>query len=214
MFTGIIEEIGSIKNIIRGSGFSRLIIGADKIFSDLKLGDSVAVNGICLTADSLTADTFAADVMPETLQHSSLGRLLPGDRVNLERAMPINGRFGGHIVSGHIDGTGTVAKIASDRNAVRISVRAPSGILKYIIKKGSITIDGISLTVTDVDESTFGVSIIPHTGGGTTLLERGVGDTVNLENDVLAKYVERLMTATEEPPESSISIEFLQQHGF
>lgn len=214
MFTGIIEEIGTVKNISKGSSFSRLVIGASVIFSDLKLGDSVAVNGVCLTADSISSDTFTADVMPETLKHSSLGSLSPGSLVNLERAMLMDGRFGGHIVSGHIDGTGSISKITNDGNAVRIRIAVSSDILKYIIKKGSITIDGISLTVTDVDQSGFGVSIIPHTGGGTTLLDKRAGDIVNLENDIIGKYIERLMSASDETKQSNISLGFLQKHGF
>lgn len=184
------------------------------IFDDLRLGDSVSVNGVCLTADNIDGKTFTADVMPETLISSSLGSLSPGSRVNLERAMALGSRFGGHIVSGHIDGTGTVARITKDGNAVRIRVEADSGLLRYIIKKGSITIDGISLTVTDVDSLSFGVSIIPHTGSGTTLLEKRPGDTVNLENDIVGKYIERLIIHEEESKDSAITMDFLEKYGF
>lgn len=214
MFTGIIEEIGKIKSKNGTSSGYRLVIEADLIFDGLKPGDSVSVNGVCLTADAIDGKTFAADVMPETMISSSLGSLSPGSRINLERAMALGGRFGGHIVSGHIDGTGTISKVINDGNAVRIRVETGSGLLRYIIKKGSIAIDGISLTVTDVDSSGFGVSIIPHTGSGTVLLEKKPGDTVNLENDIVGKYVERFMKTGDEPKKSAITLEFLEEYGF
>jgi len=220
MFTGIIEEVGTVKHISVNSSGSRLAISGNIILSDLKPGDSVAVNGVCLTADNIIADTFAADIMPETLSNSSLGKLSPGSRVNLERAMYASGRFGGHIVSGHIDGTGTIFKVTKDGNAVRIRVIAASSLLRYIIKKGSITVDGVSLTVTDVGDSDFGVSVIPHTCAETTLLERRPGDTVNLENDIVAKYIERFLLpkiaegSSMEKKSGHISLEFLLKHGF
>lgn len=214
MFTGIIEEIGTLKSISKNGINYRLAIEANIIFEDLKLGDSVAVNGVCLTADRIVGNTFLADVMPETLNHSSLGSLVSGSEVNLERAMALGARFGGHIVSGHIDGTGTITKMTNDGNAVRIRVDTSADILKYIIKKGSITIDGISLTVTDVDTSGFGVSIIPHTGGGTTLLDKKPGEIVNLENDIVGKYIERLMKPKNEQDQSHITMDFLYKSGF
>lgn len=214
MFTGIIEERGNILSISSGATFARLRIGGSVIFDDLKLGDSVSVNGVCLTATVLGNNWFEADVMPETMTHSSLGALRSGSKVNLERAMPADGRFGGHFVSGHIDGTGTVQSLQNDGNAVRVRITAAPDVLRYIIKKGSVAIDGISLTVTDVDAASFGVSIIPHTGTETTLLEKVPGDVVNLENDILGKYVEQLMTSVPESTDSGVTMDFLIQNGF
>jgi len=214
VFTGIIEERGNILSISSGATFARLRIGGSVIFDDLKLGDSVSVNGVCLTATVLGNNWFEADVMPETMTHSSLGALRSGSKVNLERAMPADGRFGGHFVSGHIDGTGTVQSLQNDGNAVRVRITAAPDVLRYIIKKGSVAIDGISLTVTDVDAASFGVSIIPHTGTETTLLEKVPGDVVNLENDILGKYVEQLMTSVPESTDSGVTMDFLIQNGF
>lgn len=190
MFTGIIEETGSIQSV----GGGKLCVQAKKVLGGgTKIGDSIAVNGVCLTVTSMTDSFFTADVMPETLSRSNLGSLKKGSRVNLERAMAANGRFGGHIVSGHIDGTGTISKLEKDGNAVWVYISAPKSILNLIIEKGSIAIDGISLTVAKVNDREFAVSVIPHTGEETTLLSKEAGDTVNLENDVIGKYVQKLM---------------------
>lgn len=194
MFTGIIEEKGSIKNITHGAKSAVLYIKADKIMSDVKIGDSVAVNGVCLTATGIMADGFTADVMAETLRRSSLGTLKAGDKVNLERAMSAYGRFGGHIVSGHIDGTGTIKEYKREDNAIWVTIACGRNLLKYIVEKGSIAIDGISLTVAVVSDSYFKVSIIPHTAAETTLIDKKPGDSVNLENDIVGKYVEKLMS--------------------
>ncbi|WP_295717549.1 riboflavin synthase [uncultured Oscillibacter sp.] len=211
MFTGIVEEIGVIRQIRRGAHSSVLTIGADTVLSDLKIGDSVAVNGVCLTATSLGSDSFTADVMHETLRRSSLGSLAPGSRVNLERAMAANGRFGGHIVSGHIDGTGSVLSQRREDNAVWVTIKTPAPLLRYIVEKGSIAIDGVSLTVAAVTDTDFSVSIIPHTGAQTILLGKKPGEPVNLECDVIGKYVEKMLT----PHKSSgITMDFLAQHGF
>ena len=193
MFTGIIEDIGIVRNIKKGSESVVLSIGSDRIMDDVRIGDSVAVNGVCLTATTVSKDGFTADVMPETLRRSSLGELKRGSRVNLERAMSAGGRFGGHIVSGHIDGTGVVKSLKAEDNATWVTIEAERGILKYIVEKGSIAIDGISLTVAYVDDSCFKVSVIPHTASETTLLAKEPGDIVNLENDVVGKYVEKLL---------------------
>ncbi len=193
MFTGIVEEIGRIKGIRRGQASAVLTIEARKVLEDVKLGDSIAVNGVCLTVTDFTSSAFMADVMHETLDRSSLGSLKVGSSVNLERAMKADGRFGGHIVSGHIDGTGTIASVEEDDNAVWYTVKAPGEIMKYIVEKGSIAIDGTSLTVAGVDEGTFRVSIIPHTSDNTILSMKRPGDVVNLENDIIGKYVEKLM---------------------
>ncbi len=216
MFTGIIEEIGHIAAIEKGNRSAKLVITANKILQDIKLGDSIAVNGICLTACHIAKQNFTADVMAETMNRSNLGELKKGSAVNLERAIPANGRFGGHIVSGHVDGTGTITNFKKDENAVWVTIKANATILKYIVEKGSIAIDGISLTVAFVDDSCFQVSIIPHTADETILLHKKVGDTVNLECDVIGKYVEKLLNYNnnETQQKKGITLEFLQSNGF
>lgn len=193
MFTGIIEEVGTIASIRKGAHSCVLTVRAKTVLEDVHLGDSIATNGVCLTVTSFTRDTFSADVMHETLNRSSLGKLRVGSPVNLERAMAANGRFGGHIVSGHIDGIGTIASIKEDDNAVWYSISSSPEILRLIVEKGSIAIDGISLTVASVDSKRFSVSIIPHTRAQTNLASKKPGDVVNLENDCIGKYVERLL---------------------
>ena len=218
MFTGIIEEIGTVRAIKRGAASAVLTIRASEILSDVHLGDRIAVHGVCLTVTGFTPTEFTADVMHETLNRSSLGTLGPGGKVNLERAMAANGRFGGHIVAGHIDGTGTITAIEQDDNALWYTVRCAPAIQRYLIEKGSIAIDGISLTIAALTSDGFRVSIIPHTASKTTLSLRRVGDTVNLENDCVGKYVERLLTHAPAPeaqtPSSVITMEFLAKHGF
>jgi len=216
MFTGIIEEMGAVIGITRGVKSSRVTISANIIFADLKLGDSIATNGVCLTVSEMTASTFTADVMHETLKYTSLAGLATGTRVNLERAMAADGRFGGHIVSGHIDGIGVVRNIKRDDNAIIYTIAVEPDIVKYIVKKGSIAIDGISLTVTHVDASSFSVSIIPHTLQETVLADRKQGDIVNLEVDMLAKYIEKLLLGKDnaDTPQSTITAEFLAKNGF
>lgn len=210
MFTGIIEEIGKISNIKRGARSAILSIQASKVLEDAHLGDSIAVNGVCLTVTTLNGDVFTADIMNETLSRSSLGSLRAGSPVNLERAMAAGGRFGGHIVSGHIDGTGRIASVTRDDNAVWFRIMADKKLLRYIVEKGSIAIDGISLTVAKTDSESFSVSIIPHTIGQTILGTRKVGDTVNLENDIIGKYVEKLM----QNDESGVTLDLLAKNGF
>ena len=216
MFTGIVEEMGQIRSIVRGASSAVLSIEANLILEDLKIGDSVAVNGVCLTATSIGAGGFTADVMQETLSRSSLGALQKGSHVNLERAMLANGRFGGHIVSGHIDGTGTIGSIQKDDNALWYTILADAKLIRYIVEKGSVTIDGISLTVADVQSDRFAVSLIPHTAKVTVLGEKRTGDIVNLETDIIGKYVEKLMKpAVEETKQKSgITMEFLAENGF
>lgn len=215
MFTGIVEEIGIVEHIRKGYASAVLFIRAAKVLEDLKIGDSVAVNGICLTATSVSAQGFTADVMHETLNRSSFVDLAPGSRVNLERAMAANGRFGGHIVAGHADGTGTVLSVRPDDNAIWYTFRAAPEILRYIVEKGSITIDGISLTVAQVRKTDFSVSVIPHTVQVTVLKDRHPGSKVNLETDIIGKYVEKLLapalTATQSP--KGMDREFLAMHG-
>lgn len=193
MFTGIIEEIGSVKRVSVGGKSGSIEIAAKKVLEGTKIGDSIAVNGVCLTVTSLGSSSFTADVMAETLRRSSLGSLSLGNGVNLERAMAADGRFGGHLVSGHIDGTGTISKMQKEENAVWVHIQANSEILNLIVEKGSIAIDGISLTVACVSDSEFSVSVIPHTAKETTLLSKKAGDTVNLENDIIGKYVQKLL---------------------
>lgn len=215
MFTGIVEEIGKVVNIKKGAKSSVLTIQGKKIFQDLNIGDSVAVNGVCLTARTFSSNTFTADVMNETLNRSSLGNLRNGSYVNLERAMLANGRFGGHIVSGHIDGIGSIVKIQKDDNAIWYTISASEDLMKYIVEKGSIAIDGISLTVVKVDNKSFSVSIIPHTAEETILSHKLVGDNVNLENDIIGKYVEKLISFEDKKKsESNITKEFLIKNGF
>ena len=193
MFTGIVEEKGTVGHISLAGISGSIAIKARKVLEGTRIGDSIAVNGVCLTVVSLRPDGFTADVMAETIRRTSLGSCQPGDPVNLERAMAADGRFGGHIVAGHIDGVGTIRSAVPEGNAVWITIDAPPQILRYIVEKGSIAIDGISLTVAYVDESVFKVSVIPHTAAETTLLLKKAGDIVNLENDIVGKYIEKLM---------------------
>lgn len=217
MFTGLVEEIGTIQDIQRGTKSARLTINAQKVLEEVQLGDSISTNGVCLTVTSYTSSTFTVDVMAETLRSSSLGSLKRGSFVNLERALKADGRFGGHIVSGHIDGTGVIENFEREDNAVWITIKASEDILRYIVHKGSIAIDGVSLTVAYVDEGVFKVSIIPHTGEETILLKKSPGDVVNLECDILGKYVEKLLgvkSKESKEKKSSISLEFLRENGF
>ena len=221
MFTGIVEETGTIKKIEKGTSSGRLTIEADKVLQGSKIGDSIAVNGVCLTITGMSGHLFTADVMAETIRRSNLGTLSSGSKVNLERAMAADGRFGGHIVSGHIDGTGVITDYTGEENAIWVTVTCDKKLLKYIIEKGSITIDGISLTVAKVDDEGFQVSVIPHTGEETILLKKASGDLVNLENDIIGKYVEKLMgigkkeeSKLEHEKKTGITMEFLEEFGF
>ncbi|SEH33403.1 MULTISPECIES: riboflavin synthase [unclassified Selenomonas] len=211
MFTGIIEELGRVDSI--GSG--RLSIFADKVLEDVQLGDSIAVNGICLTVTSFDKRHFTADVMPETIRRTALRELKKGSPVNLERALTLSSRLGGHIVSGHIDGTGEVESFVSEGNAVLLKVQAAPEILHYIVEKGSVALDGISLTVAAVTETDFTVSLIPHTREVTNLHAKQKGSPINIETDVLGKYVEKLLRGSEaKEKQSGLTREFLLQNGF
>lgn len=216
MFTGIIEEVGVVKSIRMGAQSAVITIQAEKVMEDIHVGDSIATNGVCLTVTSFDKNSYSVDVMHETLRRTNLGTLKSGSRVNLERAMAADGRFGGHIVAGHVDDPGTITSMEKDDNAIWITIRTTPAILKYIVEKGSIAIDGISLTVARVDDKSFAVSVIPHTGANTTLLEKKPGDTVNLETDMVGKYVEKLLRyeESEEKPQSGITMDFLKSHGF
>lgn len=208
MFTGIIEEKGVVKAIRRGTKSAVITIQANKIFEDVKIGDSISTNGVCLTVTEIKGNSFTADVMNETLLRSALSSLSIGSEVNLERAMAVNGRFGGHIVSGHIDGVGEIISIKKEDIAIWYTIKTTEQIMRYIIEKGSIAIDGISLTVAKVQKDRFSVSVIPHTASETTLLKKRVGSLVNLENDIIGKYMEKFM-ATQD-----ITKGFLIKNGF
>lgn len=211
MFTGIIEAVGEVKGI-RGSdkGIS-LQISIPESFDDIKIGDSISVNGVCLTAKVISSGTFSADVSSETLSKTTFGRIKTGGRVNLERAMRLSDRLGGHIVSGHIDGTARLKEVRKEGESVRLSFSLDKELLRYVINKGSIAIDGISLTVNEVGDGSFSVNIIPHTAQNTTILDRKAGDEVNIEVDIIGKYVERLLGKGKE---SKIDRSFLGEHGF
>lgn len=215
MFTGLVEEIGRVQAVIKGPKSARIVIKACKTLDGVCVGDSICTDGVCLTVTEFSSDSFTVDVMAETIRRSSLKELSPGDEVNLERALKVGDRLGGHIVSGHIDGTGIIESYKKDDNAVWVTISAPHDILKYIVQKGSIAIDGISLTVACADDSRFGVSIIPHTKDATTLLRKKAGDTVNLECDIIGKYVEKLFSMrVQEPAEKGIDMNFLNKYGF
>lgn len=216
MFTGIVEEIGTVERISGGGDSAVLRIRASKVLEDVKKGDSIAVNGICLTVTDFGSTWFIVDVMHETIRRSSFSVLRAGSRVNLERAMAADGRFGGHIVSGHIDGTGTITGIRRDGIAIWYTIQAPPEIMKYIVEKGSVAISGISLTVAGVGPDSFSVSTIPHTNEVTILHECRVGDPVNLENDIIGKYIERFVKGSGEKSSGNggITREFLTRYGF
>ena len=214
MFTGLVEEVGSVRRITRGAHSAVLEIACRTVLEGTKIGDSIAVNGICLTVTALSPQSFCADVMHETLDRSSLAELASGSPVNLERAMAANGRFGGHIVSGHVDGTGRITRMRRDDNAVWVTVACDAALLRYIVEKGSIAIDGVSLTVADVTAQDFSISAIPHTFAVTVLRDRREGDIVNLECDIIGKYVEKLLQPAETPAQRGITLEFLAEHGF
>lgn len=214
MFTGIIEELGTVKSLVISGSSGKISVAASKVLENTKIGDSIAVNGVCLTVVSMDAGGFTADVMAETVRRTSLSLCKKGSKVNLERAMAADGRFGGHIVAGHVDGTGIVKSLVKEENAVWVTIDAGREITDLVVEKGSIAIDGISLTVAAVTPSGFKVSVIPHTGEETTLLSRKTGDPVNLETDIVGKYVRKLM-GLEKPSgseSSGITMEFLMEN--
>lgn len=213
MFTGIVEEVGQIETLRINGDHGTISIKANKVLEATKLGDSIAVDGICLTVTYLSAHHFHADVMAETIRRSGLSQKRGGSSVNLERAMRADNRFGGHIVSGHIDGTGIINNIIPDGNAYWYEITCKKEILDGIVEKGSITIDGISLTVAEVNEKSFKVSIIPHTREQTTLGHKKVGEYVNLENDLLGKYVQKFMSRQFEE-KHELTYEMLEEYGY
>ncbi len=210
MFTGIIEEVGRVARIGGGS----LVIDCQKVLEDVHLGDSIAVNGVCLTVTHFDRSSFTADVMPETVRRTSLAELKKGSPVNLERALTLASRLGGHIVSGHIDGTGEIVKFADEGNAILMTVSAESGLLRYIVEKGSVALDGISLTVASVTDHDFTVSLIPHTREVTNLGSKKLGSPINIETDVLGKYVEKMLGGSKTPAKSTMTLDFLRENGF
>lgn len=217
MFTGLVEELGKVKGIVHGANSVKLTITANHVIDDMKIGDSIAVNGTCLTVVAFADTWFTADVMPETVKSTVLASFTVGDMVNLERTLRVGDRFGGHIVSGHVDGVGTIIEKEKNDNAIIVRVKTGPEVMRYIVKKGSITIDGISLTVVEYDQEWFSVSLIPHSAAMTTLGFKKVGNKVNLEADVIGKYVEKLLgleSPQAESKTSNLNKNFLQQHGF
>lgn len=216
MFTGIIEEIGTIQSVKRSQSSLTLEIAGTVIFDDLRIGDSVAVNGVCLTATKIGSERFTADVMPESVKMTSLLNLSTGSKVNLERAMAANGRFGGHVVAGHVDGQGKIIGKDHVGNSIVFRITTDSDILHYIIYKGSITVDGASLTVSKVGPSWFEISIIPHTIGNTILQYASIGTTVNLETDIFGRYIEHFMKGPKEAPskQGKVTMDTLLSNGF
>ena len=215
MFTGIVEEIGTIEGISINGSSNVIQISANKVLEGTVIGDSIAVNGVCLTVTDISNNSFNADIMPETLNRTYMKNLHKGDKVNLERAMLIGSRFGGHVVSGHIDGIGKITDIASNDNAVWYTIESSREILYYIVEKGSVALDGISLTVAYVDDRCFKVSIIPHTRSQTILGYKRIGDFINIENDIYGKYINKFWTEQQKvEKKSNITEEFLRENGF
>ena len=215
MFTGLIEEIGVVKSVTQGRKSAVIYVSAKKVLDGLKVGDSISANGVCLTVTSFSGDTFAVDAMAETMRSTNLVDISSGTNLNLERALKLGDRLGGHLVSGHIDGTGVIRDFRKEDIATMVMIEVETSVLKYIIRKGSVAIDGISLTVVDVNESSFTVGVIPHTSGVTTLLKRQQGDKVNIECDMIGKYVEKFTLNREiNTKKSKIDEAFLKENGF
>lgn len=215
MFTGLIEEVGTVESVIKSVKSARITIRAKKVLDGVQLGDSISTNGVCLTVTSFDGSRFSVDVMAETMRRTNFRTFAPGYKVNLERALSLGDRLGGHMVSGHIDGVGTILRYDKEDNAVWITVSAAPEILTYVIEKGSIAIDGVSLTVAYVDDTVFRVSIIPHTKDATTLLDKKIGDEVNLECDMIGKYIEKFLARrAEKPGKKDMDMNFLKDNGF
>lgn len=215
MFTGLVEELGTLRSLERGSRSARLVLAGKTVLEGVKLGDSIAVNGVCLTVTDFSATTFSVDVMHETLERTNLGELRVGSRVNLERALRLGDRLGGHLVSGHVDGVGVIRSQKRVDIAILTEIEAPEGVLRYCIPKGSIAVDGISLTIIDVLPHGLTLSLIPHTAGMTTLGFKQAGDRVNLEGDLIGKYVERLLGGSRQGEKKpGLTLESLMENGF
>src|SRR5690625_1300180 len=213
MFTGIIEEIGEVKEINKGSESLQIKVGAKEVLTDVQLGDSISVNGVCLTVTSFTETEFDMDVMPETFHDTALRQLQIGSKVNLERAMSAKGRFGGHFVSGHVDGIGEIVKRESRDNAEYFHIKVEPELAKYMMMKGSVSVDGTSLTIFGLENNTFTISLIPHTQDATILTTKNVGDEVNIECDMLLKYVHQLIYGNETDDKKGITLETLRETG-
>lgn len=216
MFTGIVEEIGTVKTIVKETKSLELAIACSDILDDIHLGDSISVNGVCLTVTKFDTHSFHTDVMPETFNATSLAQLKTGSEVNLERAMAANGRFGGHFVSGHVDSTGLIKSKKQIENALYISIEIPTDLMKYMMNRGSVTVDGTSLTLFNVADSTITISLIPHTQDVTILAKKQVGEKVNIESDLLAKYVENMFSKRKQTNENKkgLTSEKLSEYGF
>jgi riboflavin synthase len=214
MFTGLIEDLGTLRDIRMGSLQAQLSVATNLPMAELTLGESIAVNGVCLTVTSFGDGAFVADVSPETLDCTSLGRLSRGARVNLERALRLSDRLGGHLVSGHVDGMAKIVGLHQDGNAWRFSFQAEAAVMHFLVAKGSVAIDGVSLTVNDVSETTFSLAIIPHTMSLTTLQERKIGDEVNIETDLIGKYVARFLRKGDSDKPQGVTMDALAKHGF
>ncbi len=214
MFTGIIEEIGYVKRINQQSRSAQIEIKADKVLGDVAVGDSIAVNGVCLTVVTFDSQHFTADVMPETISKTNLRELKPGSPVNLERALQLGGRLGGHIVQGHVDAIGTIVEKQILEIAIIYRIATEPELLQYVVPKGSVAIDGVSLTVVDVFQDSFTVSLIPHTAHETVLGEKKPGDRVNLESDIIGRYVKHLMNRNHGEERQALNLSFLAEHGF
>ncbi len=214
MFTGIIEEIGHVQRINQQSRSAQIQIKASKVLGDVAVGDSIAVNGVCLTVVSFDNQHFTADVMPETINKTTLQELKPGSPVNLERALQVGGRLGGHIVQGHVDAVGTIVQKQVLEIAIIYRIKTTPELLQFVVPKGSVAIDGISLTVVDVFQDSFTVSLIPHTAHETTLGGKDPGDRVNLESDIIGRYVQHLMGRTSPDMRQDLDVSFLAENGF
>jgi riboflavin synthase len=215
MFTGIVEEMGAVTAIDKTLAGTRLEILASTVMGDLKVGDSISVNGTCLTVVTKDEKSFVVDVSPETLSMTTLGQLSGGAPVNLERAMKLNERIGGHLVAGHVDGVGTIRSRRQEGNAILLTIEAPPNVLRYCVAKGSVTVDGISLTINDVSDHSFNIAVIPHTAAATTLGVKQVNDTVNLESDLIGKFVERLLQQRDQLAKNTpvIDRDYLKKRG-
>jgi len=205
LFTGIVEEVGTVKSV----GFGKMTVSGSAVLEGTRTGDSIAVNGACLTVGAMDATSFSVDVMPETLKRTNLGQLRPGSSVNLERALMVGGRVGGHLVQGHVDATGKVVSLVPEGGAIIARFAAPPEVLRYVVEKGFIAVDGVSLTVIGYDKTLFSVSLVGYTLKNTVLGSRKVGDQVNLEVDIMAKYVEKLREGR-----GGVTLDFLSEHGF
>ncbi|QQE78043.1 riboflavin synthase [Alicyclobacillus sp. SO9] len=218
MFTGLVEEVATVERVVSEEHSAHLRLRAKTVLTDVKIGDSIAINGVCLTVVAFDANSFLVDAVPETMRKTNLGRLRSGSRVNLERALKLSDRLGGHIVSGHVDGTGTLIRRDDEGIAKVLTIETEHSVMAYIANKGSICVDGVSLTVMDTTDKSFRISVIPHTGTATTLLSAAPGDVFNLECDVLAKYVEKLLGVSQsgDGPQSGLDIDMdlLRRTGF